>query len=256
MSGIVDIDGSSRRLEARTSHPCVSAYGAGWIVRCAVGFVVFATFAALGLGCEERAETSEEACEALAEERVTIHTRLDELDQIVRALPADAVRYADTTREELGRFTERMRDINARIDAMHDEHEVACKWPLIENGDFDAVMEEVYRPHIELVARQVEAVEAVAARLEKAGPPEVVGETVEGYRRTARLLREGLMEQMLVCETDFGDQSCRPYKDAVEAHFGKAAIRTGEGEDAPNSEQTAEENPESNESDDPTVDGE
>lgn len=167
-------------------------------------------------------------CEALETERVALNGILTQLETTVAALPADATRYAENTRETLLRFNELLRESNARLDALYDEHEVSCKWPLIEEGNIEAVLQTVYLPHVDLVVRQIRALENAASRLERAAPSEVTGELVEGYRQAARLMESGLRAQILVCETDFGDASCRPYNEAVENALGAATTTTAD----------------------------
>src|SRR5690606_33708146 len=132
-------------------------------------------------------------------------------------MPTDAVKYADRMEAELLRFGQLFRKMNADIEAAHEAHEVACKWPMIEDGDFDGVFDTVYAPHIEILGRQRRAVLDVADALEKAGPPEVVGDAVEAYRAVGQSLLEGLALQLKVCEDDFDPDACASFRDAARA---------------------------------------
>lgn len=178
--------------------------------RMAALIVLVMVFATLG-GCDSAQGRSDDACKDLGQARASLSKKLDELEEIPRAIPKDIVQYADRAELELQRFSKLIIETSAELDAMQESNEVACKWQMMEENRFDDAMEMVYAPYVELVGRQRRAVEAIADRLESGAPAEVVGEVVRAYRNLSLQMAQNLRSQIEICELDFDPEPCEAF---------------------------------------------
>lgn len=174
--------------------------------------------ALLMVGCQKTPKASgEKDCQKLAQARAEVEVRIQELELLSEDLPEDPVDSPEELEAKLMRFGDVFRLVNRDLNRMHTAHEPGCKAPLVEDDRFDSVYEKVYRPYIELIGRQHDAVEMLVAILEehKESPPIV--ELALKYRAVAEELHQGLKGQIVVCENDFDARRCARFGEEIAA---------------------------------------
>jgi len=176
-----------------------------------LGLAALVLLALNAFGCENAQSRSDDACQKLADARTSLSRKLDELEEIPRAIPKDIVQYGDRAESELQRFSNLIVETSTELDALQESNEVACKWQMMEENRFDDAMESVYAPYVELVSRQRRAVDAVADRLESGAPKEVVGDAVRAYRNLSAQMAQNLRSQVEICELDFDVEPCEAF---------------------------------------------
>jgi len=122
---------------------------------------------------------------------------------------------AEAVEAQLIAFGQSFAKVQEALDQAHAAHEQQCKVARIAEDDFDAVMTTVYRPHIEVVGKQRRLLLQMAARLDQVTPPSVAA-LAAAYRNAAQVLAQGLRGQIDVCASDFDQERCQDFRDAVE----------------------------------------
>lgn len=170
------------------------------------------------VGCrgepEEAQVSAEGDCSRFERGSIRVNALIEEQLDIPRQLPPDPHTHPNETEEVLRRFALHTRTVERAIDELHAKHELECKAPYVNSDRFDEVFTRVYRPHIEMVARQRVANLDLAERLEAFDP----APTAARYcRQIADELASGLREQVSICESDFDAARCHRFTRAVRA---------------------------------------
>ena len=155
------------------------------------------------------------ACSDLVASDEEIASLLDELERVSNFLPEDIAAEPEKAEFALLRFAELTGEINRLTEEAHEAYELPCKWPYVDDGDYEQVFERVYAPHIAHSARLVHLTRAFAELLASRGSKDVIGRAERELNRLAKRIETGLRAQVAVCEADFDESTCDHFAGAV-----------------------------------------